>query len=182
MALLADENDLIARYSPDLIGDLLTDRPGNPILAADFATDLKLQSVLMSATGQAKAALRQAQRYSDEQLEAIMDPGSTLYDQESSEYLKTIVCQIAFWLLYQRKPWNDGNEAGRRQAEAGYKESLEWLRTGAHILNFDTAADAGVAGATRGTNSTSWSRQPKGRFYPRNNGDCNCGFDSGFYS
>jgi len=171
MALIADHNDLALRYSPGLIGDLAGDQ-GDRVLQADFASNTIIQSALKSATGSAKAALRQADRYTEEQISGLGNASSELYDEESFEFLKTIVCQIAFWYLYQRKPWNDSNESSRRQAEGDYKDALEKLRTGVHILNFDTASKAGLpkaTGITNDTKSTMWSQIPVGRFYIRRN-------------
>ena len=171
MALIANENDLVLRYSPGLIGDLAGDQ-GDRILQSDFSSNSAIQAALKSATGSAKAALRQADRYTEEQISGLGDNTSEIYDEESYEYLKTIVCQIAFWYLYQRKPWNDSNEASRRQAEGDYKDALDKLRTGVHILNLDTAAKAGLpkaTGVTDDTKTTMWSQIPVGRWYPRRN-------------
>lgn len=171
MALIADQDDLVLRYSPGLIGDLAGDQ-GDRILQDDFATNANIQAALKAATGSAKAALRQADRYTEEQIAGLGEPTDSLYDEESWEYLKTIVCQIAFWFLYQRKPWNDQNESSRKQAEGDYKEALEKLRTGVHILNLDTAAQAGLpkaTGVTNDTKNTMWSQIPVGRYYIRRN-------------
>ena len=171
MALIADHDDLALRYSPGLIGDLAGDQ-GDRVLQVDFATNQIIQAALKSATGSAKAVLRQSERYTEEQISGLGNSSSELYDEESYEFLKTIGCQIAFWCLYQRKPWNDNNESSRRQAEGDYKDALEKLRTGVHILNLDTASQAGLPKATGVTNDTKnimWSQIPQGRYYIRRN-------------
>lgn len=167
MANFATATDMTARYSPNLLGDLLGDG-GERIPASAMASDSIMAAMLATATGRIKAAARAGQRYTEEQLSGLLDPSSAFYDAESAAYLTDLTCRVAFWLLFQRKPWADSHESARRQAEAEYNEAIEQFRTGTHILNI--GSDDSVADNI-GVNATNkqyiYSETPRGRFFPR---------------
>ncbi len=83
MASYADHNDMIARYSAGLLGDLVSD-DGARVPASSLSGNDKLMVALRTATGYIKAHLRQADRYTDAQLDGISDVSSAHYDLESS--------------------------------------------------------------------------------------------------
>lgn len=170
MASYADASDLVNRYSAGLLGDLCAD-DGRRVTESELATNDKILTALRTATGKVRASIMQADRYTADQIDGLGDPGSPYYNQESYEYLKDIVCRVAFWLLWQRKPWDDSSESGRRQAEADSKEALKMLREGSEIFVLGTAKEAGKpksVGVTSTNATTMWSQTARGRFYPTN--------------
>ena len=170
MASYADHNDMIARYSAGLLGDLVSD-DGARVPASSLSGNDKLMVALRTATGYIKAHLRQADRYTDAQLDGISDVSSAHYDLESSEMLADLTCRLAFWHLWKRKPWSDTHESARKQAEDDYKTTLDMLRKGTIILDDGVTPEAGKPesiGIKSTQLKTMWSQIGRGRWYPNN--------------
>tara|TARA_R100000149_G_C5878573_1_gene142807 strand:+ start:923 stop:1447 length:525 start_codon:yes stop_codon:yes gene_type:complete len=170
MASYADHSDMIARYSAGLLGDLVSD-DGARVPASSLAVNDKLIVALRTATGYIKAHLRQADRYTDAQLDGISDVSSAHYDLESAAMLADLTCRLAFWHLWKRKPWSDTHESARKQAEDDYKTTLDMLRKGTIILDDGVTPEAGKPesiGIKSTQLKTMWSQIGRGRWYPNN--------------
>ena len=168
MASYANSNDMIARYSAGLLGDLVSD-DGARVPASALSGNDKLTVALRTATGYIKAHLRQADRYTDAQLDGISDASSSHYDLESAEMLADLTCRLAFWHLWKRKPWSDTHESARKQAEDDYKTTLDMLRKGTIILDDGVTSEAGKPesiGIKSTQLKTMWSQIGRGRWYP----------------
>jgi|TARA_R100000152_G_C6724205_1_gene149713 hypothetical protein len=164
----ANASDMTVRYSPGLIGDLLAD-DGNRVL--DLDGNAKLTAILNTATGKVMASLVQSDRYTIEQLESLGDTSNTSYNKQSYEYLVDIICRVAWWLLWQRKPWDDSSEGARRQAQTESDTILKMLRDGTEILVLGSSTDAGKPnnlGVKAVQATTLWSQAGRGRWYPTN--------------
>lgn len=165
---LANATDLASRYSPGLIGDLLAD-DGNRVL--DLAGSAKLTAILNSATGKVLGSLMQSDRYTVDQINSLGDSTSSSYNQQSYEYLVDIICRVAYWMLWQRKPWDDSSDGSRRQAQAESDAALKMLRDGTEILLLGGAKEAGKpdnVGVKAVQQKTMWSQAGRGRWYPIN--------------
>jgi phage gp36-like protein len=162
MTAFATAADMIARYDARTLGDLVTD-DGNQVAENALAANPKMTAALATATGQIKAAVLRAERYTTAELEALTG--------ESQQYLKDLTCQIAFWCLWRRRPYIDDQQ--RNEVKASADEALELLRTGAHVFDIDRQKDAGtpkVETITRAEVENDWSLfvdQARGNFYPR---------------
>lgn len=135
MASLATPADMILRYDSRSLGDIVSDT-GNRVPETSLATDPKMLKSLEAATGQFYAAILRAKRYTRLEIEALTG--------ESKEYLKDIVCALAFWWLWRRKPYTEMNDRLRTGAEEDAKEALTMLRNGDEVFEIATSIDAGV--------------------------------------
>lgn len=162
MAALAISADMVKRYDARTLGDLCSD-DGNQVSEQALVTNAKMTAALSTATGHFLAAVLRAERYTRNELEALTG--------DSKEYLKDLICQIAFWGLWRRKPYTDDQQ--RADAKAAADEALELMRTGAHVFDIDRQKDAGtpkVETVTRVEIENDWSLmvdQARGRFFPR---------------
>ena len=165
---LASASDLSSRYSPGLLGDLLAD-DGNRVL--DLAGSAKLTAIINSATGKVLASLMQSDRYTVDQIQSLGDTSSSSYNQQSYEYLVDIICRVAYWMLWQRKPWDDSSDGSRRQAQAESDAALKMLRDGTEILLLGGSKETGKpdnVGVKATQQKTMWSQAGRGRWYPIN--------------
>lgn len=170
MANYATAADMVNRYSPAILGDLVSDS-GTRVAEGSLAADAKMATALATATGKVKASILQGSRYTPAQISGMMTPGDPLYDAESSALLADITSRVAFWLLWQRKPWSDQHENQRKQAEADSESQLDRLRKGIEIFNIGPAVESGVpegTGMTAVQSQYSWAARARGRFYPNN--------------
>lgn len=170
MANYATATDLINRYSPAVLGDLASD-DGTRVAEGSLSANAKIQMALATATGKVKASILQGARYTPAQITAMTTSGDPAYDAESAAFLADITCRVAFWLLWQRKPWSDQHENQRKQAEADSESQLDRLRKGVEIFNIGGAVEAGVpsgTGMTAVQSQYSWAARARGRFYPNN--------------
>lgn len=170
MANYASATDLINRYSPAVLGDLASD-DGVRVVEANLAANTKVQTALATATGKVKASILQGGRYTPDEIASMTNPSDLAYDAESSALLADITCRVAFWLLWQRKPWSDQHENQRKQAEADSESQLDRLRKGIEIFNIGKAVDSGLpqgTGMTAVQSQYSWAARARGRFYPNN--------------
>jgi len=171
MALWADHDDMIARYDVRTVGQWLSDT-GTPVDSDDFDTDTRMQTALKSATGKAKASLLKGERYTIADITNMGDNTHADYDEESSEYLKTLVCALALWEIYRAKPQKTNDSSARKEAKKEYEEALELLSSGQEIFNVPTVVSAGkpqVETVTRSEIQSDWSLfvdEGRGRFFP----------------
>lgn len=162
MTSFATPSDMIARYDVRTLGDLSSDT-GERTTEAHLATNTKLLTCLASASGRVIASTLRAKKYTIDDLNALTG--------ESLSYLVDITCRVAFWLLWQRKPYVDNQQ--RMEAKKEYEETLQMLQTGAQIFDVEAVKDAGIPKVetiTRTDIETNWSLfvdQARGHFYPR---------------
>jgi phage gp36-like protein len=127
--------DLINYKNANHLGDLCTDS-GTRVAAGDLPLDPKILAALDAASGEIDAALLQGKRYTVEDLAAL--------EGGSLAYLKKLTCDIAFWILWDRKPAYRPDDHSRDRAIEMNQQALKLLRTGEHIFNVTAIRDAGV--------------------------------------
>jgi len=135
---LASPQDMIDRYDVRTLGDLVSDSTRTTEI--NLSSDEKMLTALESATGELIAACFKGKRYSFEDLNGLTE--------SSGAYLRDLICRIAFWKLWQRKPWSDRYEQARAAAEKSSNEALEMLRSGQQVFDVEATKDAGVIEAT----------------------------------
>lgn len=161
MTAYATPADLIVRYDVRTLGDLCSD-DGNRVPQALLATNTKLEALLSTASGQINAAVMRGDRYTAADLASLSG--------ESQQYLVDLTCRIAFWLLWQRRPYSD--DQNRMEAKKSADEALELLRTGAQVFEIDTVIEAGkpkVDTVSRTEITNNWNLvadRCRGRFFP----------------
>lgn len=136
MAAFATANDMAVRYDVRTLGDLLSD-DGHAVSAQELNNNDYLKTLLLEATGEIKAALLRSQRYTSDELDAVISAGS-----DTAEYLKGICCELTFWKIWERKPYVDAQQ--RLQAKQFTRDTLESLRTGAFSLDVSRHQEAGT--------------------------------------
>lgn len=161
MAAFATPTDFLNRYDVRTVGDICSD-DGTRVTESALATNDKLTTALNTATGQILAAVLQGERYTAADLAAMTG--------ESAAYLTDLTCRIAFWLLWQRKPYTDDQQ--RMEAKERADQALELLRTGAHVFDITANKEAGRANidtVTRTEIQDNWELfvdKARGHFYP----------------
>lgn len=127
----ATSADLCLRFDERILQDLCrddgereTDLSGNDVITTS----------LSSASGILNAACLQGERYSVSDLEGLTS--------DSAAFLKTLVCDLAFIVLWQRKPYPQYSDQVKQIQERS-EEWLDRLRGGAWVFNLDAAKDAG---------------------------------------
>jgi phage gp36-like protein len=160
MPAYASPADLIQRYDARTVGQLASD-DGKPVEIAALMSNPNVLACLASASGRIEAALLQGERYSIVQLQSLTD--------NSLAYLKQLVCQVAFGILYERRPWPDAQQ--KQGALKSAEDALEVLRQGRNVFSLPGQEEAGVA-------TLAWPSLPeqnrlplitndaRGRFYP----------------
>ena len=133
MASYATPAQMKERFDVRILGDLVTDTDTR-VSAANLLTDTNLQAALDDASGEIEAALLQGKRYTTADLEGLSG--------NSAKYLARLTCEIAFGLLWERRPWyeRDGREAAIERS----KKALDLLRKGEHVFDVDGVKEAGV--------------------------------------
>ena len=140
----ATPTDLIARKDSRSLGDLVNDDNTRADETA-LATNTKLQAALDDASGEIDSALLQGQRYAATDLAALTGNSLAL--------LKRICCDIAFGLLYQRRPEFESEEESEI-AQSRARKHLKMLRSGEHVFDVPAVEQAGlpeITGASRVT-------------------------------
>lgn len=162
MAAYASAADLTARKDVRNLGDLASD-DGVRVASGSLTGNAKITAALEDASGLIEAALLQGKRYSVADLTALTG--------NSASYLKRLTCDIAFWMLWDRKPSHKPDDHGRVSAYEDYHKALEMLRKGQHIFDIDEVKEAGLPDIQTPTlqqynNRNSIVSQARGSFYP----------------
>ena len=158
----ADADDLVSRFDARVIGDAAAD-DGDTIAESDLSSDTRVTAALSTGSGQINAAVTQGNRYLVADLEALTG--------DDLEYLKDLVCRLAYIHLASRKMYQQENEnlTAMREAVNG---QLKFLREGFWVFGVTTAKDAGVLNVdtiTRvdiQTNWELWVDRGRGHIYP----------------
>lgn len=129
--------DLLKRFDARTVGDLAAD-DGKRVVPSALLTDPNVSAVLDDASGEIEAALLQGERYSATDLANLTG--------NSQQYLKRICCEIAFGLLWRRRPWADDQQ--RLDAIKRADEHLERLRKGERVFDVVAVKDAGLPDVT----------------------------------
>lgn len=158
----ANSSDFIARYDQRVLGDMLS-VDGTRVTVAAMATDERLVAALDDASGEIDSAVRVAARYTTDDLAGLTGTGLA--------HLKRMTCDVAFWLLIDRRCLVNilSDEADRRYRI--YREHLKDLREGREIFDLDAARDAGLPSQAKATtveltNMNTIASRSRGRFYP----------------
>lgn len=133
MAAFAASTDMVNRYDVRTLGQLCGD--GATIGEGALASDDKMTAALESATGQIIAAVLVGERYSRADLDGLSD--------ESADYLVDLTCRVAFWKLWDRKPYTGREDPNRTAAKKEALEALDMLRKGLHVFDVDGVKEAG---------------------------------------
>lgn len=136
MAAFATPADLAKRYDARTIGDILSDS-GQHVSGQELHDNAYLKTILLQATGKMKAHLLRAERYTSEELDGIVAAGG-----DAAEYLIGICCDLAFWMVWQRRPYTDDQQ--RLQGQQIIKDTLNELRLGDIVFDNARQQDAGT--------------------------------------
>lgn len=131
----ASAADLILRKDVRVLGDLVAD-DGTRVAAGSLAANAVLAAMLDDASGEIDASLRQGDKYTVANLAALT--GNSL------AHLKRITCDIAFWLLWERRP-TYGDEEMRDDVWQRAKRALDALKAGREVFDVAENVDAGNA-------------------------------------
>lgn len=132
--------DLLKRFDARTVGDLAGDE-GKRIVPSALLTDPNVLAVLDDASGEIESALLQGERYTAANLTALTG--------NSQQYLVRLCCEIAFGLLWRRRPWADDQQ--RQEAIKRADEHLERLRKGERVFDVVAILDAGLPDVTGAT-------------------------------
>lgn len=130
LAPYASAFDLLVRYDYTTVGDLLVDgrnatKPDASILVNPLTPEgARLKALLMKASGYVESAALMGKRYLPGDLECLIsiDPMTgNPRGGNMAELLKGLVCDLAMWELYKRRPNPDA------QLPAAYREAQQWL-------------------------------------------------------
>lgn len=131
----ATANDLISFKDARHLGDLCSD-DGTRQPAGALANNAKITAALDAASGEIEAALLQGKRYTASDLSTLTG--------NSAAYLKKLTCDIAYWILWDRKPAYRPDDHSRDRVIEACQQALKMLRTGEHIFNVTAVKEAGV--------------------------------------
>lgn len=156
----ATSADLTKRFDERILKDICKD---DGTRETDLSANAAVTMALSSASGILNAACLQGDRYQVSDLEALTG--------DSAEFLKSLVCDLAFVILWQRKPYPQYSEQVKATQERT-EEWLEYLRGGAWVFNIEENIDAGkpkietvTAAAIRQQNL--FVEQARGKLLPR---------------
>lgn len=157
----ATPSDLIARYDARRLGDYVSD-DGTRATEAELAIDDRILVALESASGEVEVALRQSGRYSVADLAGLTGA--------SAEYLKQLVCDIAFCRLYERRGYGDDGDAPEMTFKRA-QEALKRLRIGENVFNLVEQVEAGLPSMASPERvqlqrPTLLTQQARGRYFP----------------
>lgn len=158
----ADTDDLLARFDQRVLGDLAS-VDGEQVTPAALAADPRVLAALDDASGEIDSAVRVAGRYTADDLAGLTGTGLA--------HLKRITCDIAFWLLIDRRCLVNivADEADRRNRI--YREHLKDLREGREIFDVATARTSALPSQALPTtvelvNNNTIAGRARGHFYP----------------
>jgi len=163
MSAYADAADLILRKDARTLGDLVSDT-GVRVAEGVLEDDERIAAALEDASGMVDAAVLQSKRYTAAELSALT--GNSL------AHLKRLVCDIAFWLLWERRPSYGIDDPGREQAWTRSREALKALREGVEIFEVSGVPEAGLPDVASPTLIDLQTASPvvsraRGSYYPR---------------
>lgn len=159
----ATGDDLLSRYDARVLGDLVRD-DGVRSSPAELALDEMVETALSAAEGELNSRVLKGNRYRVEDLSALSGP--------DSEFLKDIVCTLAFFWLHRRRSWVEISDS-MREARKMVNETLKALSEGEAIFNLEGTRNAGVAkveAVSRVELERDWNLLrdvAAGKFYPR---------------
>ncbi len=122
--------DLLARYDYRTVGELVVDDDTQPTYAS-LLTNPTIEAILSDASGQIETAVMVGNRYTIEELDSLTD--------NSQAKLVRMTCDLAFYLISQRRPTGD-------QEFPLYEEAMEllgMLRKGEAVFNVFENKQAG---------------------------------------
>jgi phage gp36-like protein len=162
MAAYVTAAEFIARFDKRIVGDLAS-VDGVRVTEAALDSDERLTTALEDASGMLDAAVRIGDRYTASDLAGLTGNGL--------QFLKSIVCDIAFVLLIERRILNrvTGEEADRRDKRN--REILTELRQGKLIFDVAATRSAGqpmTDGPTtaQANNLNTLTSRVRGHLYP----------------
>lgn len=162
MAAYVTATEFIARYDKRLLGDLAS-VDGVRVTSSALSSDTRITTALEDASGEVDAAVKIANRYTATDLSGLTGNGL--------QYLKKIVCDIAFYLLIDRRALNNvmREEADRRFKV--YRAHLEDLRQGKQIFDVEAAKEAGLPNtggptSVEANNLNTMTSRVRGHLYP----------------
>lgn len=158
----ATPSDLKDRFDQRTLGDLASVN-GTRTTASALANDTRVLTALADASGEMDSAVKVARRYTPAQLAALTG--------DALAHLKRITCDIAFYLLIDRKVVGVSQEEFERRYKV-YRSHLDDLRKGIAIFGVEEAMEAGLV-STDGPSSVQIENmnyitgRARGHYYPR---------------
>jgi phage gp36-like protein len=128
----ATGEDLVNRYDPRLIADLVSDN-GETLPVSEVPANTKVLASLDDASGEMLVALVQGGRYTESQVENLTGYGLS--------HRKRICCDIAMHLLIKRRPIVDEDKAAATAKQS--REHLKSLATGENVFGIVEIIEAG---------------------------------------
>jgi phage gp36-like protein len=161
MPAYATPADLIQRKDARTVGNLASDT-GTTVALPALLEDPNVLAALADASGKIESALLVGERYSIVDLQSLED--------NSLAYLKRITCDIAFALMYERRPYSDSKD--RAKAFDAANDALEALRQGRNVFTLTSQIGATVPEVATPTlvqynNLRTIVARTCNRFYPR---------------
>ncbi len=143
MAAYASIADMLKRYDVRTIGDLIND-DGTAASSAEVLADADgiIAAALETASGEVESACFRGKRYTVTDLQGLTGNQSAL--------LKSLVCKLAFWFLWERRPVWDQDQY--EQAKNAPRGMLDRLKRGEDVFDIEavkTAGNPSVTGPTR---------------------------------
>ena len=159
MAAYASISQLVERFDARTLGDLVSD-DGTRVVEGLLSSNAKLTAALEDASGQIEAALLMGGRYATSDLTGLTG--------NSAKYLIRLTCEIAFAMLWERRPYADDQRRAKALEKA--EEHLEMLRKGSHIFDVSAVKTAGVPSVSGPTTveliALNFLRDKTQHFYP----------------
>lgn len=158
----ADASDMIARFDQRVLGDLLS-VDGTPVTPAAMADDERLTIALSDASGEIDAKVRVAGRYTTDDLAGLTGTGL--------DYLKRMTCDIAYWLLIDRRSLAGTMDEEATRRYRVYREHLNDLKDGREIFDVATARTSALPSQALPTtvelnNQNTIAGRARGHMYP----------------
>jgi hypothetical protein len=133
--------DLIKRYDVRTLGDLVND-DGTQATPAELLSHDVVLTAIETAIGEMYASCLRGNRYTTTDLENLTGP--------SLAYAKHLVCKIAFWLIYERRPLYDIDQYEiAKQAARGALDQLKRGETIFDVAAVESAGQPSVVSPTR---------------------------------
>lgn len=127
----ATADDLIRRYDPRSLGDLLSDS-GTRMGIGTIQSDPRVTSLLAQTSGMIESACLAGKRYHPSDLSSLTG--------NSKEFLIGLICDLSMWVILNRRP----DRKGAIPPQCTFAlDTLEALRRGERIFGFEETAEAG---------------------------------------
>lgn len=162
MAAYATAAEFVARYDKRIVGDLAS-VDGVRVTESALSDDDRVTTALEDASGMVDSAVRVGDRYTSDDLAGLTGNGL--------QFLKSIICDIAFALLIERRVLNKVTAEEFDRRDKRNREILADIRQGKMIFDVAAAREAGqplTDGPTsvQADNLNTMTSRVRGHLYP----------------